>query len=108
MKISALLGLIPIAASIDQSRLSEIVSFTAKSVNNLPTLNPEDKPGTANFKNYVTNILQTEFILYITVNNLTRTNKNEAAYLTNQINRKELRIAAELALTTTNFEVENK
>ena len=64
LKINALLALIPIAAAIDQSRLSEIVSYTAKSVNNLPTLNSEDKPGTENFKNYVTNVLQTNFILH--------------------------------------------
>lgn len=107
LKINALLGLIPVAAAIDQSRLSEIVSFTAKAVNNLPTLNPEDKPGTENFKNYVTNILQTNFILYITVGNLTRTNKNEAMYFADQINRKELRIAADLAVLTNTFESEN-
>ncbi len=52
-KIRSLLNLISAASAIDQSRLPEIISFTANAVNNLPTLKPEDKPGTENFKSTI-------------------------------------------------------
>ncbi len=102
-KIVALLRLISAAAAIDQSRLSEVISITAKAINNLPTLNPEDKPGTANFKNYVSTVLQTDFILYVTIGGLTRNSKNQAMSFADQINRKEIRIIADLALAIDPF-----
>lgn len=107
-KIRLLLGLISAASAIDQRRLPEIISITTKAINNIPTLKPEDKPGTENFKNYVSTVLQIDFILYITVRNLARTNKNEAIYFANQINGKEFRAAADLALAINSFESENK
>ena len=103
-KIRSLLNLFSLASSIDQSRISEITLITAKAINTIPSLNPEDKPGTANFKKYVSGILQIDFILYITVSNLSRKNKNEAINFASQINRKEIRIAADLALTINSFE----
>ena len=103
-KIRSLLGSVSNAAIIDQSRLSEIVSITSDAINNLPPLNPEDKPGSANFKKYVSTVLQTDFFLYISVSNLTLKNRNEAAYFAGQINRKEISIIADLALAIQTFE----
>lgn len=107
-KIKSLLGLVSAANMVDQSRLPEIILITAKAINNIPTLDPADKPGTENFKNYISTVLQTDFSLYIAVSNLAWKNKNEAIYFANQINRKEIRIAADLALSINAFESEKK
>ena len=108
LKIRSLLGLVSAAAIIDQSRLSEIVSITSEAIENFLTLNPEDKPGTANFKKYVSTVLQTDFSLFISVSNLTLKNQDEAARFADRINRKEFGIVADLALAIVSFETEKK
>lgn len=107
-KYSALLRLIGIANAIDRSRVSEITSTSARSINKIPTLNIEDKSGTDQFRNYVSTIMRINLHLYIVVGNLSWTNRNEAVIFTNQINRKEMRIVADLALATSAFEPEKK
>lgn len=107
-KIRSLLGLVSAANMIDQSRLPEIISITAGAIDKMPTLNPEDKTGTENFKKYISTLLQTDFSLYIAVINLTLRNKNEAVNFANQIDRKEIRIAADLVLAINTFESVNK
>lgn len=105
-KIQSLFRLVSAASAIDQNQLTEIILITAKAINDIPTLNPEDKTGTENFKKYISTLLQTDFSLYVAVSNLTFRNKNEAVNFANQINQKEIRIAADLALAINTFESE--
>lgn len=107
-KYSALLMLIGITNAIDRNRVSEITSITARSINKIPTLNVEDKPGTKQFKNYVSTIMRINLHLHVVVGNLSRMNRNEAVIFTNKIDRKEMRIVADLALATSAFEPEKK
>ncbi len=107
-KFYILFRLIPAAQKIDKSRLSEVVSITAGAVNRISTLNPEDKPETENFKNYVSMIMAINYNLYPVITALAKENKNEATYFANQINRKEVKIIADLALAITSFETEKK
>ena len=103
-KFYALFRLIPAAQKIDKSRLSEVTSITAGAISRIPTLNPEDKPGTENFNNYVSMIMAINYNLYPVISSLAKTNKTEAMYFANQINRKEVKIVADLALAIEMFE----
>jgi hypothetical protein len=107
-KYTLLLRFINAANSIDRSRLSEITSIAAKTINKIPTLNVEDKPGTQKFKDYVSTIMTIDRYLDVVIGNLTRTNGNEAVNFTNQINRREIRIVADLILAIGMFEPERK
>lgn len=102
-KFYTLFRLIPAAQKIDPSRLSDVTSITAKSIDRLPTLNPEDKPETENFKNYVSTIMAINYNLYPVITALAKENKIEAADFANRINRKEVRIVADVALAISSF-----
>jgi hypothetical protein len=106
-KYAMLLRLIGTADRIDRRRLSEITSIAAGAINNIPTPNVEDKPGTERFKNYVSTIMRISLHLHIAVNNLARTNRNEAANFTNRINQKEMRLVADTTLAISIFDSEN-
>lgn len=107
-KYSALFLLIGAANSIDGNRVSEITSIAARAINKIPTLNAEDKSGTERYKENVSTIMRIDLYLQSVVGNLARMNRNEAVIFTNQINRKEVRIVADLALATSTFEPEKK
>lgn len=108
LKFYALFRLIPAAQKIDPSRLSDVTSITAKSIDKLATLNPEDKPETENFKNYVSTIMAINYNLYPVITALAKENKIEAADFANRINRKEVRIVADVALAIDTIEKEEK
>ena len=107
-KFYVLFRLIPAAQKIDKSRIAEVTSITAGAINRIPTLNPEDKPETENFKNYVSMIMAINYNLYPVITALAKENKNEAMYFANQINRKEVKIIADLALAIDMIEKEEK
>jgi len=106
--IRTLFGLTLAARMIDPSRVSELTLITSKAINNLPTLNAEDKPGTENYKNYVSTIISVDSFLYPMMKAFASRNRNEAADLANKINRKEIAIAADLALIVDAADSKNK
>jgi tetratricopeptide (TPR) repeat protein len=108
LKYSMLLRLIGSANAIDRSRLSEIISITARAINKIPPLDVEDKPGTQNFMNYASIIMSLDLSLSAAASNLSKTNKNEAVSFINRIHQKEIRIIADLALALNTFEIEKK
>jgi hypothetical protein len=97
-KFFNLLYLISAAQQIDPNRTSEAATITAKAIDALPTLNSDDKPETENYKKYVASIMSINYNLYRVIPDLAKENKNEAANLASRINRKEVRIIADLAL----------
>jgi hypothetical protein len=97
-KFFNLLSLISAAQQIDPNRVPEVAAVTAKAINALPTLNADDKPETENYKKYVASIMAINNNLYRAISTLAQDNKTEAANFASRINRKEIRIVADLAL----------
>ena len=108
LKFYTLFRLINAAAAIDSSRISEVNSITATAIDKFPTLDSEDKPATEKFKNYVTTIMAVNYNLFFVISRLAKNNKNEATDFANQINRREVRITADLILATEALEAETK
>lgn len=107
-KFKELIRLIFLAQRIDKSRISEVTNITARAIDRIPTLNADDKPGTENFNNYVSLITRTNYNLYPIISRLAKENRNEAMDFASRINRKEVRIVADLALAIDEIEKETK
>ncbi|MGB7201384.1 MAG: hypothetical protein WBD16_03850 [Pyrinomonadaceae bacterium] len=98
--ISSFISFLPTAQKIDRNRISEIAVVTAKNINTIPTLNVEDKPGTENYKNYVTSVMIVNWNLLSALSKLVKENRTEASNLTDRINRKEIRVIADFVMMT--------
>lgn len=108
MKFYMLFRLIPTAQTIDPDRISEATAITAKAINNFPTLNPEDKPGTDKFNEYTSTIMDINYNVNQVMRGLIEKNKSEAYDLANRINRKEIKIIADVVLAINQFETDKK
>ncbi len=107
-KFYMLFRLIPAAQTIDPDRVSVVTAITAKLINNFPSLNPEDKPGTANFNDYVSTIMAINYNVNQTMRDLYKKNKSEVNDFAIRINRKDVKLIADLVLAINTFETENK
>lgn len=103
-----LFQLISAAQKIDADRVAEVTTATAKAIDNLPTLNPEDKPETENFKNYVSTIMAINVNVNSVMRELSKKNKSEATDFAIRINLREVKIVADLVLTINAFEPDKK
>ena len=103
-----LFSMIPAAQTIDPDRVSETTALTAKAINDFPTLNPEDKPGTDKFNEYASTMLGINFNLNRVMRDLIKKNKSEADNFADRINRKEVKIIADLVLAINQFETDKK
>ncbi|HLM61363.1 MAG TPA: hypothetical protein VK308_11205 [Pyrinomonadaceae bacterium] len=108
MKFYMLFRLIPAAQTIDPDRVSETTAITAKAIDNFPTLNPEDKPGTEKFNEYTSTIMAINYNVNQVMRDLIKKNKSEADDFANRINRKEVKIIANVVLAINQFETEKK
>lgn len=108
LKFYTLFRLIRAAQTIDADRVSEATAATAKTIDNFPTPNPEDKPGTKNFDEYVSTIMAVNVNVASAMSNLVKKNKSEAADFAIRINRKEVKIIADIALAIDAIETEKK
>jgi hypothetical protein len=107
-RMYVLFNLVSTAQKIDKNRISEVTVRTAKAIDAIPTLDIEDKPGTEKYNKYVADIMRTNWNLLPVINNLARENPNEAIDFVNRINKKEVKIIANLALSVASFNVEYK
>lgn len=108
MKFYMLFRLIPAAQTIDRDRVSETTAITAKAIDNFPTLNPEDKPGTDKFNEYTSTIMAINYNVNQVMRDLIKKNKSEANDFANLINRQEVKIIADIVLAINQFETEKK
>ncbi len=107
-KFYMLFRLIPAAQTIDPDRVSDTTALTAKAINNFPTLNPDDKPGTDKFNEYTSTIMDINYNVNQVMRGLIEKNKSEADDFANRINRKEVKIIADVVLAINRFETEKK
>ncbi|HXG85686.1 MAG TPA: hypothetical protein VNI84_16810 [Pyrinomonadaceae bacterium] len=108
IKFYMLFRLISAARTIDADRISEVTAITAKTVDSFPTLNPEDKPGTDKFNDYVETIMAINYNVNQVMRDLVKKNKSEANDFAIRINRKEVKIIADVVLAINQIETEKK
>lgn len=108
LKIYTLFRLISAIQAIDKTRIAEVTAKTAKVIDEIPTLAIDDKPETKNYENYVTSVMVTNHNLLSVISKLAKEDVNEARDFANRINRKEIRIIADLALLVESFKAESK
>ena len=108
MRIYGLIRLVSTAQKIDKSRLSEVVAQAARSFEKIPSLNPEDKPGTEKYEKYVTSIMVTNWNLLPVIGELARNNRNEAIDFGDRINKKEIKIIVNYALAVESLNAEKR
>ncbi|HMQ02918.1 MAG TPA: hypothetical protein PKD26_03305 [Pyrinomonadaceae bacterium] len=70
----------------------------AKKINTIPSLNPEDKPDTPNYSDYVTKVMLINSNLVPALTSLAKENRNAATDLADRIERKEVRVIANYIL----------
>jgi len=99
-RIFSLINILPTAQKIDRTRISDLGELTAKAINSVPSLNVEDKPGTENFKNYITLMMGVNWNLHPALTKLLKENKSGAADLAGRINKKEIRVITDFVLST--------
>jgi hypothetical protein len=108
IKFYMLFRLIPAAQTIDRDRISEVTAITAKAIDNFPTLNPEDKPGTDKFNDYVSTIMAVNYNVNQVMRDLVKKNKSEANDFAIRISHKDVKLIADLVLAISTTETEKK
>jgi hypothetical protein len=99
-KAGTLIRFIPTVQKMDVNRILEVTEKAAKCLGGIPTLAPEDKPGSENYKQYVSSIMALNYNLLPVMSDLIRKNQNAAVNFGGRINRKEFQIITEFALMT--------
>jgi hypothetical protein len=98
--VACLVRLLPTAQKIAPGLVFELNELLARSINSIPSLGTEDKPGTENYKNYVTSLMIINGNLLPAYSSLIKVNKTGAADLVNRINKKEIKIIADYVVLT--------
>ncbi|MBK8810346.1 MAG: hypothetical protein IPN69_06370 [Acidobacteria bacterium] len=90
--------LIPAIRRIDPTSVFDVNVLAARSINAIPSLNPEDKPETENFKKYVAGIMVVNWNLLPMLVSYVKTDKNGASDLSGRIEKREVKVFAEFVL----------
>lgn len=100
--------LIPITHSIDPTSVFEINSLAARTVNAVPSLNAEDKPETENYRNHVTGLMSISWNFFPMITSYSKTDRSAAADLSGRIEKKEVKVFADLVLGVASLDDEKK
>ncbi len=98
--ITILIRLLPTVQKIDPLMTLELGNLISQRINNLPTLNPEDKPDTEAFREYIATVMVINYSLMPILESLVKLNKSVVSNLGNRIERKEVKISADFVLRT--------
>ncbi|HEV7645983.1 MAG TPA: hypothetical protein VGO50_18755 [Pyrinomonadaceae bacterium] len=91
---------IPIALTIDKTRAFDMASDIVKTVNRFPTPGPDDKPGTKARQKYADTLTGVSYNLDLIFRLLGKENMALADPISQGIQLRELRLAAQIALET--------
>jgi hypothetical protein len=97
-RIYALIRLIPAVQKVDKIRLQEVIVLAAKAINDLPSPGPDDKPGTENFKKYVRAVMAINYNVNSAMSALLKEDKPVAADLAGRIQKREVRVLADMLI----------
>jgi hypothetical protein len=91
---------IPIALKIDKTRAFDMAGDIVKTVNRFPTPGPDDKPGTGARQKYADNLTGLSMNLETIFGQLAKENASLADTVSQGLQLKELRFAAQIAIET--------
>lgn len=103
-RASFYIKLIPISQKIDPTGVYEVNALAARSINMIPTLNVEDKPETENFKKHVAGLMIVNWNLLPMLVNYAKSDNNGASDFVGRIEKKEVKLVAELLISIQNFD----
>ncbi len=106
-RASTYFQLIPIAQKIDPTSVFEINTLAARSINSIPSLNPEDKPETENFKDHVSGLMIVNWNLLPMFEGYAKLNRNGSSDLASRIEKKEIKVFADFLLGVSAIENES-
>jgi len=86
----------------------EAIAITARAINELPTPGIDDKPGTKKYTDYVFATMWMNYSLAATTTVLLSRDKTDASDLAERIQKREVRIVADLVLATDALETAQK
>jgi hypothetical protein len=100
LRANTLVRTLPLIQKADKITLPEAIAITAKAINDQSTPGAEDKPGTDKFANYVFNTMWLNYSVTTMTAVLSSHDKTDARDLSERIQRREVRIVADLVLAT--------
>ncbi len=103
-RASFYIKLIPISQKIDPTGVYEVNALAARSINMIPSLNVEDKAETENFKKHVAGLMIVNWNLLPILVNYAKSDNNGASDFVGRIEKKEVKLVAELLISIQNFD----
>jgi hypothetical protein len=100
LRVHGLVRMLPTVQKIDKLDLPQAISMTARAINDYPTPGAEDRAGTSKYSNYVFNTMWLNMSLPRIMPLLLSTDRADAVDLAERINKREVRIVADLVLAT--------
>lgn len=107
-KTYSLIRLIPMTEKINKNRTSQVIQEAAKAINKIPSLDVDDKPGNESYETKAISAMATNWNLLPTMKWLAKENKDEAVYFASLIERKEIKVFADLVLAIDSLAIEEK
>lgn len=113
LRANTLVRALPVVQKIDRIALPEAITIAAKAINDLPAPGAEHGPGTTKYADHVYSLMSINYSLAATTTMLLSRGKTDASDLAERIQKKEIRIVADLvlameALDTAQKEAEKK
>jgi hypothetical protein len=94
----ALLGIIPAFARVDGQRIPNLARAAIKTINNMRSPQPYDKPGSEAHRNYVGALIQISEVVVPAFKSLAQTDEIGALALAQDLQRQEIKAAANLGV----------
>ena len=97
-KVITLIKLLPVSQRLDRNRVPEISTIIGKTINSIPSLTSDNKPGSELYVNYLNDTFQINRSLKQSLKLLISLDKNNAIDLASKIERKEIRVMADMLI----------
>jgi hypothetical protein len=100
LRAQMLVRALPIVQKADRLSVPEAIAVTARAINELPAPGVDDKPGTEKYAEYVFATMWMNYSLATVTTVLLSRNKTDASDLAERIQKREVRVVADLVLAT--------
>jgi hypothetical protein len=100
LRAQTLIRALPIVQRADKLSMPEAIAVTALAINDLPTPGVDDKAGTEKYADYVFTTMWINYSLAAAATVLLSHDKTDATDLAERIQKKEVRVVADLVLAT--------